>query len=138
MRFVTLFGFLVATACTGSEGESDGGDAGRAKSFLSVDERNRSDLSSRWLVGYWDHEQNCGSRSGTSLWPDGRYTMNDGYGRWSLSGSTITISEERPPSMQFMQVRLGDPGTATLVRKGPNEILVKAPGLAGTIFYRCR
>ena len=63
--------------------------------------------------------------------------MVDGAGRWSLSDDALTIVEERAPSIQIFQVRLGDPGGSTVRILGPDRMLVRAPGAPGTVFYRC-
>ena len=114
----------------------------RPESLLSPEQRVKSPITAEWLVGYWAYSGLCDSDTETALWPDGSYTMADGRGRWSLTGSTLTMTLERRPSVEFMQVRLGDHGSSELRKIGPDEMQVEwgggiGAGGAGGRFIRC-
>ena len=96
-----------------------------------------SSLTVEWLVGYWAFEGRCQLDESTALWPDGTYTMGGGYGRWSLLGAALTIHEEGRPSVDYMQVRLGDPGPSTVRKIGANEIEVRWGTGLESRFVRC-
>ena len=93
--------------------------------------------TSEWMVGYWDHDQECRSGAGTSLWPDGSYTMNDASGRWSLTGNLMTTVERKAPSVRIFQVRLGEPGRSRIDVVGPTTISVHSDGGSPGLFYLC-
>jgi hypothetical protein len=106
--------------------------------MLTLEQRRISALTSRWLVGYWDHDPECKSEAGTSLWPDGRYTMNDASGRWSLSGDFLMIVQEKQPSIHIFQARIGDAGRSRVKVVGPNTISLSWIDGGGTApFYHC-
>lgn len=85
----------------------------------------------------------CRVDSGTSLWPDGTFTMRDGYGHWSLSGNVLTTEQVHPPTWYDFIARLGNGGQFRIWIAGPDRIQVQGIGapelVASTIFpmYRC-
>jgi hypothetical protein len=113
----------------------------RPPNLLTAEQRVASPITREWLVGYWAFG-GCQTDYETALWPDGTYTMSGGHGRWTLSGSTLTITREKGPDFELMQVRLGDAGSSTLRKIGPDEMQVDwaggqgAGGLGGR-FFRC-
>lgn len=110
-----------------------------AQSILAPRQRHTEALSSRWLVGYWDHRPACPpGNAGTSLWQDGVYTMDGGYGRWSLSGNTLTVIMDQRPDLELMQVRLGDGGRKEIKKIGPDTIAIQSSDAPISLFYRCR
>lgn len=143
MRCQIAFLLLVAPACSDASANFGTTALGRPASLLSAAQRRVSPITRDWLVGYWAYEgAGCDGDLETSLWPGGSYTMGDGAGRWSLRGSTLTIVEQRAPSISFMQVRLGEGGPSTVRKLGPNEMQVDwgggaAAGGAGGRFVRC-
>ena len=90
-----------------------------------------------WLVGSWAPNGRCDALLETALRFDGSYRMGEGGGRWSLAGDRLTIVEEQPPGIQFMQVRLGDPGTSTLRRLGPDALEARPEGGPPSGYGRC-
>lgn len=138
MRCATVLAMCLALgACApSSEGGVETGPAGTVGQ-LDPAQRRTAQLSPRWLVGYWDHQRNCGSGAGTTLLLDGTYTMNDASGRWSLSGDVLTIVERRPPSVQIFQARLGDRDRSRLRIIGPDTLFVQWPAGAADTFFRC-
>ena len=128
---------LAAAACSPSARDEDGPRPLHADSRLSPAERSASALTSEFLVGYWDHDRACRSGAGTSLWPDGRYSMNNGSGRWSLAGNRLTIVQRKPASVPIFQVRLGEPGRSRVEVIGPNTISVSWDGGGEARFYLC-
>ena len=110
-----------------------------AQSFLAPQQRKTDALSSRWLVGYWDHRPACPpGNAGTSLWEDGVYTMGGGYGLWSLSGNMLTVIEDRRPDVELIQIRIGDAGRKEIKKIGPDTISIQGDDGPISLFYRCR
>ena len=133
---------LAIGACSPWSATEPGPRTGRPKSLLSAEARNTTRLTRRWLVGYWT-VGDCRSDAGTSLWSDGTYNMGDGYGRWSLSGNTLTTEEVRGPTTYIFAARLGMGIPFRIWIAGPNTIRVQGVGppdsVAPTIFpmHRC-
>lgn len=129
---------LWAGACSPPAPPTGRAGSSHAPSLLSPEQRQTGTLSSRWLVGYWDHRPACfPGGGGTSLWEDGTYTMDGGYGRWSLSGSTLNVIEVRPPDVQLFQARIGDGGRKKVKIVGPDTISIQWPDGPIGLFYRC-
>lgn len=63
--------------------------------------------------------------------------MADGFGRWSLSGNTLTVVEEQAPSVQLFQARLGDGGSSKVTIIDADTVFVQWRGSPGAKFYRC-
>lgn len=138
MRNKLVFALALSAAACSPAGQ--GGHSSRpiySKSQLRLEERHVSEPTFQWMVGYWDHNQECRSGAGTSLWPDGSYTMNDASGRWSLAGNLLTTVEKKPPSVRIFQVRIGDPGRSRIEVVGPTTISVHGDGGSPGLFYLC-
>lgn len=73
------------------------------------------------LLGRWSADEDC--LGGTTLRADGTFALGDGGGRWRLSGSTLTVTLERPPS-GGRNIELGEGGTAFVAMDGPDAIVV--------------
>jgi hypothetical protein len=127
-RSVALLSLALIGCAPDSPPENRIDALGRPVAPLTPAEREAGGLTRAWMVGYWAYEGNCRSRLETALWADGNYTMGDGGGRWSLSGNRLTIVEQRPPGIQFMRVRLGDPGPSTIRKLGADLIEVRWEG----------
>ena len=144
MRGAILLLLMVVASCSRAEEDAPSnrtGEIRRPERLLSIEELSASPITKEWLVGYWAYEGNCDQEE-TSLWPDGTYTMGDGNGRWSLTGSTLIVEPVKLPSTSYMQVRLGDGGPAQLRKLGPNAMQVDwgggmVAGGAGGRFLRC-
>ncbi len=113
----------------------------RPPELLTAEQRAASPITSEWLVGYWSLGD-CQSDHETALWPGGTYSMAAGPGRWKLSGSTLTMTMEKRPDIELMQVRLGGAGSPTLRKIGPDEMQVDWGGGLGAggvdrRFFRC-
>ena len=110
----------------------------RPAPLLTGARREVSTLTREWLVGYWALDGDCAFPLDTGLWPDGSYTMGEGGGRWTLSGDTLTIIQHRPPGIEFMRLRLGDPGRSRVRMASPDRILVDWEGApSSTAFTLC-
>ncbi|HEX8618536.1 MAG TPA: hypothetical protein VF911_13195 [Thermoanaerobaculia bacterium] len=128
---------ISAIACSPSGQAGSGARPSYPKSQLKLEDRRIAEPSSLWLVGYWDHDQECRSGAGTSLWPDGSYTMNDASGRWSLAGNLLTVSEKKAASVRIFQARIGDPGRSRIEVVGPTTLSVHWDGGGEARFYLC-
>jgi len=128
---------LAATACSPSGQHKDGSHPPHGMSQLAPGERGASTLTPRFLVGYWDHDQACHSGAGTFLRADGSYSMNDGSGRWSFEGDSLTIVEQKPPSVRIFQARIGDAGRSRVEKVGPTTISVSWDGGGKAQFHLC-
>jgi hypothetical protein len=138
MRLVIAAALALALAACSPAKETPHPTNARPESLLSPAQRRTEHLSPRWLVGYWSAYQDCSRQGGTSLWPDGTYTMDDAFGTWLLSGEQLTVIQKRPPSQFVFLVNLGSGGRRSRIRiVGPNAIAVDWPDAAGGRFYRC-
>lgn len=128
-----------ATAALASAG-SDGQKAG-SRSPVTRIQRGTVVRLQQWLVGSWDMA--CSSDADTAwitrtaLRPNGRFTLADGYGSWSVSGTRLNIRVERHPSVVVEGFRLAGGGNPRIRITGPDEMLVDWGRGPAIRFVRC-
>lgn len=91
-------------------------------------------------MGRWTLAVDCSG--GTTFLSDGTYTLGNGRGRWSLSGSTLTLHLEQEPTDVHPAGQLGGGGVANVRIDGPDEMLVDYGDVVGGhsyvfVFRRC-
>ena len=78
-------------------------------------------VSAEQLIGRWSAAEDC--REGTTFRADGTYSVNDGDGRWQLSGANLTMVLERPPRVQPRDVTLGQEERALIEMDGSDTLV---------------
>lgn len=94
----------------------------------------------QWLVGSWDMAcpSDTGAEgSGTTLRRDGRFTVADGYGSWSVSGSRLNFRFEKHPSTILEGYRLAGDGNPRVRIIGPDAMIVDWGRGNAIRFVRC-
>lgn len=82
---------------------------------------------SAWLVGGWALARDqCQGDSGIVYKADGTYWAGDEFGRWSLSGTTLTY---RPDGK--------NPSVTTIIERAPTRIKQRFADGSTRVTYKC-
>jgi hypothetical protein len=115
----------------------------RSHARLTQSARRTGARLRQWLVGSWDMA--CPSGADNALWsdsmtvlrPNGRFTVADGYGWWSVSGTRLSFRFEKHPSTVLEGYRLAGDGNPRVRIIGPNAMIVDWGRGNAIRFVRC-